>query len=81
MTTTTLPPDWLDKLLASLGSADDEVAHTLCAEGATGIPTDIWNDPAATFIRVRTRDLVAPDSLVAVMVTADDVAVMICALR
>jgi hypothetical protein len=76
-TSTALSPDWLEKLLASLGSSGDEVAQTLRAEEATGIPTDIWDDPVATCIRTRTRDLVAPGSPVAVMVTADDVAVII----
>jgi hypothetical protein len=76
-TSTALSPDWLERLLASLGSTGDEVAQTLRAEEATGTPTDIWNDPVAACIRARTRDFVAPGSQIAVMVTTDDVAVII----
>ena len=76
MTTSTgLSSDWLAMLLGSLGTTGDKVAQTLRQAGATGVPTDIWDDPVATYIRARSRALVAPDSLVAVMVTADDVAV------
>jgi hypothetical protein len=78
-TSTALSPDWLEKLLASLGSTGDEVAQTLRAEEATGIPADIWNDPVSACIRARTRDLVVPGSQVAVMVTTDDIAVIISA--
>ena len=74
---TALSPDWLEKLLASLGSTGDEVAQTLRAEEATGVPTDIWDDPVSACIRARTRDLVAPESQIAVMVTTDDIAVII----
>jgi hypothetical protein len=70
-----LSPDWLAMVLGSLGGTGDEVAQTLRRARVTGTPADIWGDPVATYIRARTRDLVAPDSLVAVMVTADDVAV------
>jgi hypothetical protein len=76
-TSTALSPDWLEKLLASLGSTGDEVAQALRADGATGIPTDIWNDPVATYIRARVRDLVVPGSQITVMVTDDDIAVII----
>jgi hypothetical protein len=76
-TSTALSPNWLENLLASLGSTGDEVAQTLRAEGATGITTDIWDDPVSACIRARTRDLVAPGSQVAVMVTTDDIAVII----
>jgi len=74
-TSTVLSSDWLAMVLGSLGGTGDEVAQTLRRARATGTPADIWDDPVAAYIRSRTRDLVAPDSLVAVMVTADDVAV------
>jgi hypothetical protein len=74
-TSPALSSDWLAMVLGSLGRTGDEVARSLRRGGATGTPTDIWDDPVATYIRARTRARVAPDSLVAVMVTADDVAV------
>ena len=70
-----LSPDWLALVLRGLGRTGDEVARTLRQAGATGTPAGIWDDPVAAYIRARTRDLMAADSLVAVMVTADDVAV------
>ena len=72
---TALSSDWLAMVLGGLGGTGDEVAQTLRRAKATGTPADIWDDPVAAYIRTRTRDLLAPDTLVAVMVTADDVAV------
>jgi len=72
---TALSSEWLAMVLGSLGGTGDEVAQTLRQAKATGTPADIWDDPVAAYIRSRTRHLVAPDSLVAVMVTADDVVV------
>jgi hypothetical protein len=74
-TSTALSSDWLATVLGSLGGTGDEVAQTLRRAKATGTPADIWDDPVAAYIRSRTRALVEPDSLVAVMVTAEDVAV------
>jgi len=74
-TCTALPPGWLAGVLSGLGATGDEVAQTLREGGATGTPTDIWDDPVASYIRRRVRDLAGPDALVAVMVTSDDVMV------
>ncbi len=74
-TCTALPPGGLPEGLAGLGTTGDEVAQTLRECGATGTPTDIWDDPVASYIRRRTCDLVGPDALVVVMVTSDDIMV------
>ena len=74
-TSTALSSEWLAMVLGSLGRTGDEVAQSLRQGGMTGIPSDVWDDPVATYVRTLTRALVAPDSLVAVMVTTDDVAI------
>jgi hypothetical protein len=76
---TALPADWLAPVLASLGSTGDEVARTLRKAGATGTPTDIFNDPVADYIRTWARDLVPAGSTIEAVVTAEEVVVSVTA--
>lgn len=76
-TNTELSTAWLVSLLSSLGSTGDEVARTLRAAAATGVTTDIWNDPVAVCIRARARGMVAPASDIEVVVTVDEIVVSV----
>jgi hypothetical protein len=74
-TSTELSTTWLVSLLNSLGSTGDEVAATLRKASVKGTPASIWNDPVAVYISARTRDLVPPDTVIEVVVTAEEIVV------
>lgn len=76
-TNTELNTAWLVSLLSGLGSTSDEVADTLRAAGAKGVPTDIWNDPVAVYIRARTRSVATPGAAIEVVVTVEEIVVSI----
>jgi hypothetical protein len=72
-TSTILTAGWLASLLASMGGSGDEVAGTLGAAGARGVPADPLHDPAAVYVAARLRELACTDDLVEAAVTTDEV--------
>jgi hypothetical protein len=68
-TPTPLTAQWLENLLAGLGSTADEVAATLRTAGIKGVRTDVHDCPGARYIAAKARELVTPDCQVAVTLT------------